>query len=188
MSSCPEEELARRFQERGDRRDFEQLCRLLLPGIQRHLLVLTRGDLTDADDLQQEVLVALYQSLPRFRFESSVRTWASRLTHHIAVGQMRSWIRRRRREDKHHRWETPLKSPEDPVAEVESAAQVAQVHRVLGQLDERDRSLIHLRELEGLSLEELAQVFQVPVGTIKSRLSRAKQALARRWEKEHLYG
>ena len=188
MTSSLEDELALRYQQKGDRGDFEALCRLLLPALQRHLLVLTRGHRHDAEDLQQEVLMALYHSLPEFRFQSSVKTWVWRLTHNVAVGQMRSWMRRRAREDRHHRAEAPLKPTEDPQQEVEKNFEVLRVRAALNRLGEQERSLIYLKEMEGLSMEDLALVFQAPVGTIKSRLFRAKSSLAKALEQEDRHG
>jgi RNA polymerase sigma-70 factor (ECF subfamily) len=171
MTSFPEEQ-------------FVALVRPLLPQIRRHLLVLTRGHHDDTEDLQQEVLIALHRELPRFRHESALSTFVWRVTHNVAVGHLRSWARRRRREERHALGEFALQPQFDPTEALERGDRSARILAALSRLEERERSLVYLKEIEGVPLQELATVFGVPLGTIKSRLSRAKDKLAHELRQE----
>jgi len=166
--------------------EFEAQLRPLLPQIQRHLLVLTRGNHADTDDLQQEVLLALFRDLPKFRAEASLPTFVWRVTHNVAVSHLRSWGRRRRREQKQALGEVALQRTDDPADAVERTVRGHAVLAALARLEERERSLVYLKEIEDVPLAELAVVFGTKVGTIKSRLSRAKEKLAVEFRREGL--
>ncbi len=151
------------------------------------------GDAEDARDATQETFLKIYRHFARFRGDASLKTWICR----IAINQARSterWWRRR------HRGETtsldmPLpgngsdnRSPQcpgdfiaSPSATPESATLTRergrQIEIALGQLKRDFRIVVILRDIEGLSYDEIAYVTGVSVGTVKSRISRGREML-----------
>ena len=127
-----------------------------------------------AEDVVQETLIKAWQALPAFRGESSVRRWILTIAHNTAVSMLRAT-----REDAH----APHTIPDRPASEsVEHEAQnrfaVEQLWDALDELDGTSRALVVLREIEGLSYDELSTVMRLPMSTIKTRLFRARKVLA----------
>jgi RNA polymerase sigma-70 factor, ECF subfamily len=119
-----------------------------------------------ADDLTQETYVRAWRSLPRFRAESSARTWLLAIARRVAVDHVRAAQRRRRRAHL---------ATADPVAPDPSGA--VEVTILLAGLDEDRRLAMYLTQVLGLSYAEAAAVCGCPVGTIRSRVSRARADL-----------
>ena len=144
-----------------------------------HLL----GDRDDALDVSQEVFLRVFRTLSRFRGQSAVRTWIYR----IVVNQVRNrqrWWRRRRRADlvslddhlKHcgELEETREVLPDRLLASKETAARI---WAAMERLPFDQRTALVLREVDGLHYDEISFTLNVAVGTVKSRLTRARQAL-----------
>lgn len=141
------------------------------------------GDHDEALDLSQEVFLRVFRTIGRFRGQSSLRTWIYRIAVNQARNRHRFWRRRRRSDqvslDQHVETHGELLSggetgPDRVLAQKELA------HRLQSALDALpfdQRTAIVLREVDGLSYEEIAYSLGVAVGTVKSRLTRARQAL-----------
>ena len=143
----------------------------------------------DARDLAQEVFLTVYQSLERFRGEAQFRTWLYRVT----INRCRDEIRRRGT-IKHTRpvsLDRIMGGDEERAASLEPAARDASpeavargreteqiVQRAMGELPEDLREAIVLRDVRDLAYDEMAQVLDIPVGTVRSRLNRARTRLA----------
>jgi RNA polymerase sigma-70 factor, ECF subfamily len=147
-----------------------------------HLL----GDRDEALDLAQEVFLRVFRTLPSFRGQSALRTWIYRIVINQARNRQR-WWRRRRRSDQvqleHHvlehgelRQQTDAESPDRALARKELAAKL---WTALDHLPFDQRTVIVLREIDGLSYDEIADSLAVAIGTVKSRLTRARQTLRR---------
>lgn len=141
------------------------------------------GDRDEALDLSQEVFLRVFRTLHRFRGQSSLRTWIYRIAVNQARNKHRFWRRRHRADqvslDQHiatHGEFLSLGSsrPDRVLAQKELATQLQQA---LDGLPFDQRTAIVLREVDGLSYEEIAFSLGVAVGTVKSRLTRARQAL-----------
>ena len=132
------------------------------------------GNAADAEDLVQETLLGAIRS--EFRGESSVRTWLVRiLTNRAAM------LRRTRR----RRPEAELKAEQAPPSAKDAARAVDAKVDLAGMLDQlsiEHRQVIILRELDGLSYEEMAAALGLPRGTVESRLHRAREELRRRFK------
>lgn len=149
------------------------------------------GNPVDAEDLAQDALIRALKALQSFRGESASTTWVYRIT-------VNTWKNRVRSEKRRSFWKTlPLgvffgddeeteteqsipdkQPPLDAGLETEETAR--EVQKALMKLDEESRAVVVLREIEGLSYEDIAQTLQIPEGTVKSRLSRARGALKER--------
>lgn len=145
-----------------------------------HLL----GERDEALDLSQEVFLRVFRTIHTFRGQSSLRTWIYRIVVNQARNRHRWWRRRHRSEqvslDEHmalhgdHLSGNGLTAPDRVLARKELATRI---WRALDGLPFEQRTAIVLRELDGLSYEEIAFSLGVAVGTVKSRLTRARQAL-----------
>ncbi len=143
-------------------------------------------------DAEQEVYLELLRSLGRFRFDCSFRTYLYRITHNRGVDRLRRIRRRRRREEATgHRPGACAADPAaggaaeegaDPVEMLLRRERAECTRRALARLAPAERSLLWLREAEGLSLAEIAATLGVPEGTVKSRLFRARERFAGVWE------
>jgi RNA polymerase sigma-70 factor, ECF subfamily len=141
------------------------------------------GDRDEALDLSQEVFLRVFRTLHRFRGQSSLRTWIYRIAVNQARNRHRFWRRRHRADQvsldehvaQHGDFEsTDEATPDRLLAQKELAARL---NDALERLPFDQRTAIVLREVDGLSYEEIAFSLGVAVGTVKSRLTRARQAL-----------
>ena len=144
-----------------------------------HLL----GDRDEALDLSQEVFLRVFRTLSRFRGQSALRTWIYRIVVNQARNRQRWWRRRRRTDlvslDDHLERCGDLEAtgevlPDRLLASKETAARI---WAAMEQLPFDQRTALVLREVDGLRYEEIAFSLDVAVGTVKSRLTRARQAL-----------
>jgi RNA polymerase sigma-70 factor (ECF subfamily) len=141
------------------------------------------GDRDEALDLSQEVFLRVFRTIHRFRGQSTLRTWIYRIAVNQARNRHRFWRRRHRADqvslDQHIAAHGELQSggestPDRLFAQKELAARL---EHALAQLPFDQRTAIVLREIDGLSYEEIAFSLGVAIGTVKSRLTRARQAL-----------
>jgi RNA polymerase sigma-70 factor (ECF subfamily) len=155
----------------GDEAAFAELYDLYAPAVYNYLLRLV-NESTVAEEILQEVFLAMWQSAHRFREEAKVKTWLFRIAHHQAV----SWLRRTRAvlwpdddlEDEEH----------DHIEEhLTRSWQIDQVRAALARLSPNHRAVIELTFVQGLSYSEIAEVMSCPIGTVKSRMSYALRHL-----------
>jgi len=183
------------FLERLRRREaaaFEQLVAERSSDVYALLYRLTT-DAEEARDLTQETFLRAYQSVSRFRGEADLKTWIYR----IAVNQARNrwrWWRRRRRDvtvsldATGERGEQPLaaslrnEDAVDPEAETFAYERENGLREELLSLRRAYREAVILRDVEGLSYEEVAATLQINIGTVKSRIARGRLELRRKLE------
>lgn len=127
-----------------------------------------------ADDVTQDTFIKVWKHLDTFRGESSLRSWILRIAHNTAVSTLRK-IRDSATD--------PAKLPEasDPIGTtrmVEGRIAADQLREALEELDELTRSIVVLREVEGMSYDDIARTLDVPIPTVKTRLLRARRRLA----------
>jgi len=141
------------------------------------------GDRDEALDLSQEVFLRIFRTIGRFRGQSSLRTWIYRIVVNQARNRHRFWRRRHRADqvslDAHieahgELWSSDTTGPERVLAQKELALRLT---NALNDLPFEQRTAIVLREVDGLSYEEIAFSLGVAVGTVKSRLTRARHTL-----------
>jgi len=141
------------------------------------------GDREEALDLAQDVFLRVFRTIHRFRGQSSLRTWIYRIAINQARNRHRLWVRRHRADhislDLHVGQHGDVfcgcgPTPDRVLAQKELAARL---RGALERLPFEQRTAIVLREVDGLSYEEIAYSLGLPVGTVKSRLTRARLAL-----------
>ncbi|MYN03171.1 RNA polymerase sigma factor RpoE [Pseudoduganella sp. DS3] len=179
MKVDPDRELVERARA-GERTAFDQLVERYQRRLLRLVLRLLR-DPAEAEDVVQETFLKAYRALPRFRGDAAFYTWLYR----IAVNGARNAIlRRRQRSGPQPIVASQAPAPPPEIGTPESmllSKQVMQaIDAALEALPMELRTAIVLREIEGLSYEEIAQIMECPLGTVRSRIFRAREAIARR--------
>lgn len=162
----------------GSRDAFDELVARHQMRIYKLARMLTGGD-ADAEDLVQETFVRAFRGIGRFRGESSFNTWL----HRIALNVIKSYLSRRSRQvqiapsppgDKSDALVDRVPSNEDlETATVQRDA----IDRALATLPEELRLLVTLRDVQGLEYHEIATLVGLPIGTVESRVFRARQRL-----------
>ncbi len=148
-------------------------------GLALHLL----GDRDEALDLSQEVFLRVFRTISSFRGQSALRTWIYRIVVNQARNRQRWWRRRHRAEqislDEHLQQFGDMESTGDVLPDrlLASKETAARIWQALDRLPFDQRTALILREVDGLRYEEIAFSLGVAVGTVKSRLTRARQAL-----------
>ena len=143
------------------------------------------NDPLEADDIAQEVFIKVHRSLKNFRGQSRFSVWLYRITINQCLDRIKH--RKRRPEssslDLHSSQEDDhlyniFEDPSPSAADVYEDTQLQTVVRgVLAELSPEHRTVVALKDLEGRSQEEIAEILECPIGTVKSRLTRAREAL-----------
>ncbi|KPJ54114.1 hypothetical protein AMJ39_01525 [candidate division TA06 bacterium DG_24] len=184
-AALDDHELVRNCQ-RGDRAAFDELmlrhqarifnaaCRLL-------------GDIDEAEEVAQDTFVRAYRGIGGFRFQSSFFTWLYRILLNLAANRRKARARQRRiRVDSLDRmaegddgWapREPADRTCDPEQELERRELAQQIEQCLAELSHDHAAVVVMRDVQGMSYEEIAGVLECSVGTVKSRLHRARAEL-----------
>ncbi len=181
----PVADWVRRAQE-GDVRAFEQLFQQYHRGIYNTIYQMTHND-ADAADLTQEVFVRAYRALPRLQTPEAFTSWLYR----IAVNLSRNWLRDRGRvrvesleqpgEEGEEGNTREIADPNsDPAVLAQTRDMQERVQKAIAGLSPDHRRVVTLHHLEGMPVEEIARIMGCSIGTVKSRLSRAREHLRRK--------
>jgi RNA polymerase sigma-70 factor (ECF subfamily) len=178
-----DQQLVERAQ-RGDKQAFE----LLVSKYQRKLArLLSRfiRDATEVEDVTQEAFIKAYRALPTFRGDSAFYTWLYRIGINTAKNYLVAMGRRAPTTTEIDSEEAEgfedgdqLRDLNTPENEMMSRQVAETVNQTLDTLPEELRSAITLREIEGLSYEDIANIMNCPIGTVRSRIFRAREAIA----------
>jgi RNA polymerase sigma-70 factor (ECF subfamily) len=167
----------------GDIEAFEKL----IEGCQKKVFNITFrmiGNYDDANELAQEVFLKAFRSIKKFKGDSLFSTWIYKVTANVCLDE----IRRRKNKftlsldeeveygDGELKRQIPDNAP-TPDVEVETNQIKEVVNKSIQELPEDYKSIIILRDIQGLSYDEISKIFDCPEGTVKSRINRARQAL-----------
>ncbi len=159
--------------QQGDLQAFDRLVATQQDRIY-HLAYRITGNFHDAQDATQEAFLKAYRALPQYRHGASFQTWLYRIATNAALDV----IRRRPQAPPISLDEAPFAGHlDDPDDEEQRHEVQRRVHRALAALSPEHRTVVLLRDFEGLTYDEIAVIFGIPVGTVRSRLSRAREAL-----------
>ncbi|WP_116365163.1 RNA polymerase sigma factor RpoE [Parahaliea mediterranea] len=169
---------------KGDSRAFD----MLVLKYQHKILGLVSRYVHDADEVQdvaQEAFIKAYRALPNFRGDSAFYTWLYRIAINTAKNHLVSRSRRPPGSDvevedaEYYEGGGALRDIESPEAALYGAELQAVVERAISELPDDLRTAVTLREFDGLSYEDIAEVMSCPVGTVRSRIFRAREAIDR---------
>ena len=159
----------------GDPDAFEELVRAYqhrVFGVAVRML----GDRAEAEEIAQEVFLRVHRSVGEFRGESKLSTWLYAITSRLCLNRLASSDRRQRRADPDALHDVPS-STADASAELERGELETALRDAIAALPEERRIVVVLRDVEGLSYEEIASALELELGTVRSRLHRARTDL-----------
>lgn len=170
----------------GDKKAFDLLVLKYQRKIIRLLSRMIR-DQNEIEDVAQEAFIKAYKALPQFRGDSAFYTWLYR----IAINTARNWMSQNSRrpsspnvnhfeDDETFSEMDNLTDSHNPEAEMVSREMATSVNDTIESLPEELRRAIVLREIEGMSYEDIALAMNCPIGTVRSRIFRAREAIAER--------
>ncbi|HYQ99970.1 MAG TPA: RNA polymerase sigma factor RpoE [Casimicrobiaceae bacterium] len=170
--------------QQGDKRAYELLVLKYQRKLSRLLSRLVR-DPAEVEDVTQEAFIKAYRALPSFRGDSAFYTWLYRIAINTAKNYLVAMGRRAptstgfdHEEAENFEDADQLRDANTPEGELQGKEIAAAVNRAMDALPEDLRTAITLREIEGLSYEEIASVMNCPIGTVRSRIFRAREAIA----------
>jgi len=183
-ATVTDKQLVERVQ-RGDKRAFD----LLVLKYQHKIMSLISRYVKDSDEIQdvaQEAFIKAYRALPRFRGDSAFYTWMYRIAVNTAKNHLAA--QRRRPMDVELDLQDPeqfdlharLKETDTPEGVTQSQELQRALEKAIAALPDDLRTAIILRELDGMSYEEIAQTMECPVGTVRSRIFRARDAISKK--------
>jgi RNA polymerase sigma-70 factor (ECF subfamily) len=172
--------------QQGDVRAFEQLFQQYQKGIYNAIYQIVRSE-SDAADLTQDVFVRAYRALPRLQSPEAFTSWLYRIAINLSRNYLRDTARARTEsleygendEDGGGQREIADTSA-DPAAKAQTRDVQDRVQRAIATLSPDHRTVITLHHIEDMPVEEIANILEVSVGTVKSRLSRARENLRRK--------
>lgn len=161
----------------GDAAAFGQLVRRYQDRLY-NALVQSLGAWDEAQDVVQDSFVQAFLKLHSFQGQSKFYTWLYRIAFNTAAsGRRRQRPNLSLEQSRDHGGPEPLFAGEAPQDRLLQTERVEQVQRALGTLTEDHRTILVLREIDGLAYEEIAEILELPVGTVRSRLFRARMQL-----------
>ncbi len=161
----------------GDREAFGGLVRRYQDRLHNGMVQILRNE-TEAEDTVQEAFILALTKLNSFQGRSGFFTWLYRIAYNVAVTRMRQ-----RKPTISISWpapgfELPLTAREPmPDAEILQREQAAQLMQALGQISDGHRAILVLREMDGMDYSAIAEILDLPIGTVRSRLHRARMQL-----------
>ena len=177
--------LVKRVQ-RGDKTAFDLLVRKYQHKVVKLVLRYVRNP-AEAEDIAQEAFIKAYRALPQFRGDSAFYTWMYRIAINTAKNSLASRDRSPIAYDldltdpeESHSVQTKLQDPDTPEGMALTEEIRGIVNSAIEALPEELKTAIVLRELDGLSYEEIAAAMECPVGTVRSRIFRAREAIDKR--------
>lgn len=164
---------------RGDQDAFAQLVERYT-GLVYSLALRRVGSHHDAEDITQNVFWKVWKSLPSFREEAAFSTWLYRMTSNAVT----DFLRQKGRRDAPLSLDDPdlpqtAHPGPTPAEQAQEEERREALYRAIDSLPDQARSVLLLREFQGLSYEEIASALDMPLGTVRSRLARARSALAK---------
>lgn len=172
--------------QKGDKAAFELLVTKYQRKIVRLISRLVR-DPAEVEDVAQEAFIKAYRAIPQFRGESAFYTWLYRIAINSAKNYLASQGRRAPTSTESDAEEAETFAEADLLRDINTpesvlmSKQIAQtVNAAMAGLPEELRQAISLREIEGLSYEEIAELMGCPIGTVRSRIFRAREAIAQK--------
>ncbi len=179
INNLSDDACIKQFQNTGEEEVFNCLLNRHRVTMRRIIYSVLKGSKEDMEDVEQEIALALFKNLPSFSFKSSFTTYLYRISRNKAVDFLRKTDRHRKIINK-----AALLSSRKPQELPDETLVKKSIHeeikKVLFQLPEMERTILVLKDVEQLSLSDIGTILHKPVGTVKSRLHRARLHAAER--------
>jgi RNA polymerase sigma-70 factor (ECF subfamily) len=171
---APDDVLIQRFVA-GDGRAFDQIVARYERRVYSIALRMC-GDPDDARDVTQDVFVSALRALRRFRGDAQLSTWLHRVAVNSSLDSLRRRSRRRDRDELNTEMPSGAPGPEEHAV---ASARAAEVQAALRKISDEHRAVLVLHDLQGCDYAEVASALDIPLGTVKSRIHRARLEMAR---------
>jgi len=161
---------------KGDIKAFESIYREYFEFVANVVLRIVKHT-DDAEDVAQEVFMTIYKNLKTFRGESALKTWIYRIAINTAINHAKKLSREFRQILEHGNDKAVAHSPPEDEDAIKNQENKKMIARLLDALNPDQRACIVLRNLEGLSYQEIAENLNIPINTVRSRIKRAREAM-----------
>ena len=131
----------------------------------------------DAEEVTQDVFYVVFKNLKNFRFESSFKTWVYRITVNQAINHLKKNSRRQSQAQDDLKDQNLTAAKDDIKESFDKEHRERAIEVLLGTLNSDQRACVVLRNIEGLSYQEIADVLRIPINTVRSRLKRAREIM-----------
>ena len=158
----------------GDVDAFEEVYRAT-SGFVYNVVLRVLGNEQDAEELVQDVYMTIYNQLKNFRFESSFKTWVYRIAVNQSINRSKTRVKHQAisfDEDMH----APAIKPDVHVA-MEEQEHTAKIEQLLSLINPEQKACVVLRNIQGLSYQEIADILKININTVRSRLKRARETM-----------
>lgn len=145
------------------------------------------GDTAEAEDVVQEVLVKIWKQGTDLSLINNIEAWCLRLTRNHAIDKLRGGYRKRKTDFEHAPELTSAKA-QQPDQQVEMQDTVGQIRQLMQELPENQRMVMHLRDIEGQTYQEIAEALEMSMPQVKTNLFRARKAIRAALVKTQSYG
>lgn len=160
----------------GDLRSFETIYKAAA-GFVYNVAFRVVGKKEDAEEVTQEVFMTVYHKLKTFRFQSSFKTWVYRIAVNSAINHAKKVSKERNRTVEYDENLNAVQAPDEAQARMEQEEKEKTVNALLKELSPEQRACMVLRNMEGLSYQEIAEVLDINLNTVRSRLKRGRETL-----------
>ena len=162
--------------QQGDMAAFEQIYKECA-GFVFNVSYRITNHYDDAQEVTQEVFVTVYKKLPDFREQAALKTWLYRIAVNTAINYIKKESGYRRKADRYKADQQTQHKPSNIEKDISAMDQQARVQVLLEPLPEPQRQCMILKHLQGLQCQEIADILQENVNTVKTRLKRARETL-----------
>jgi len=128
---------------------------------------------SNADDVMQDFIIHLFEKLSQFRFESSFDTWA----HRMVLNQSLQYLRKTQRDEQRVKNAAWTKGTPHNIPELKRTEDAEMLAMAMQQISGEQRAILHMKEVEGLGYETISSILGIPIGTVGSRLNKARKEL-----------
>jgi RNA polymerase sigma-70 factor (ECF subfamily) len=160
----------------GDLRSFEAIYKAAA-GFVYNVAYRVVGKKEDAEEVTQEVFMTVYHKLKSFRYQSSFKTWVYRIAVNSAINHAKKVSKERNRTVEYDENLTAVHAPAEAHVRMDQEQQEETVNALLNELNPEQRACIVLRNMEGLSYQEIAETLGINLNTVRSRLKRGRETL-----------
>ena len=160
----------------GDIEAFEEIYKLI-SGFVYSVAFRIANNKSDAEEVTQDVFVQIFKNLKNFKFKSSFKTWVYRVTFNTAINKYRQAQREKNHKQEYETIAINESSYKKSAEFIDQENAEKTINHLLSKLNPDEKASILLREIEGLSYKEIAEVLKLNINTVRSRLKRARESM-----------